>query len=214
MKPTIKPIITDTTRSKAIDWKAMHAQLKANQNALTQVCPPDPAEVQSILHKRAVSLAQKTNPSLGHVNNIQVLEFEMGSEHYAVASNFIQKVYLLNDLTFLPCVPPYVIGIINVRGQIISVIDLRKVFGLSDTGLTDLHQVILLHYESMEFGILTDKVIGMRMVDLSKLQTSMPTLVGARNAHLKGITTEQIVILDAEKLLADLSLVVNEQVDT
>lgn len=214
MKPIIKSVITDPTHTVAIDWDAIHAQLKDNKNALTQDYSQDPADIQSILHARAVLLAKETSPSHEPVDSIEVIEFEMGAEYYAVESSFIQEVYSLNDLTPLPCVPPYVVGIINIRGQIISVIDLRIVFGLVATGFTDFHQVILLSSEFMSFGILAEKVSGTRVVDLSKLQISMPTLTGSQNAYLKGITTEQIVILDAKKLLADLGLVVNEQVGT
>lgn len=170
--------------------------------------------INEILHQRAVALAEKITPMQKIENGLQVIEFELGGELYGIESHFMQKTYSLNDLTFLPCVPAFVMGIINVRGQIISVIDLRKILGLPDRGITDLKQVILLRSKSMEFAILADKVIGMRRIDLNHLQTSLATLNATQNSYLKGITLEQLVILDAEKLLSDVNLVVNEQVGT
>ena len=103
--------------------------------------------------------------------------------------------------------------IVNVRGEILSVIDLRKFFDLPEKGLTDLNKVIVLESGHMVFGILADAVIGARRIRLAGIQPSLPTLTGVREAYLKGVTPERTVILDAEKLLADEKILVQEQVN-
>lgn len=65
----------------------------------------------------------------------------------------------------------------------------------------------------MEFGILADAIIGARNIVVSELQTSLPTLTSIREEYLKGITKERTVILDAQKLLSDKSIVVHELVE-
>ena len=144
---------------------------------------------------------------------IQVVEFLLACEKYAVASEYVREIYPLKEFTPIPCTPPFVLGIINVRGQILSVIDIKKFFGLPEKGLTDLNKVIILHSESMEFGILADAIIGVRNIVVSELQTSLPTLTGIREEYLKGVAKERTVILDAEKLLSDKSIVVHELVE-
>jgi len=71
---------------------------------------------------------------------------------------FVREVYPLRDFTVLPGVPTYIFGIINVRGQILPVIDIKKFFNLPEKGLGDLNRVIILYNDQMEFGILSDVV--------------------------------------------------------
>jgi purine-binding chemotaxis protein CheW len=132
---------------------------------------------------------------------------------YGVESLYVREVYPLKELTPLPCTPPFVLGIINVRGQILSVVDLRQFFDLPAQRLTDLNKVIVLHDGTMAFGILADAILGVRVIPPDGVQPSLPTLTGIRAAYLKGVTGERLVILDAAKLLTDKALIVFEEVE-
>ena len=125
----------------------------------------------------------------------------------------VRETLPLKDLTPVPCTPPFVLGLIGVRGQIISVIDIRKFFDLPEKGLTDLNKVIIVHDEGMEFGILADAVLGVRTIPLAGLQPSLPTLTGVREEYLRGVTQERLVVLDGKKLLSDRRLVVHEEIE-
>jgi purine-binding chemotaxis protein CheW len=105
-----------------------------------------------------------------------------------------------------------VLGNVNVHGEIISVIDIKKFFDLPEKGLTDLNKIIVLHTGAMVFGILADVISGVRNIPLLEIQASLPTLTGIREEYLRGITAGRIVILDAAKLLLDEKVIVNEQV--
>ena len=140
------------------------------------------------------------------------VEFVLASERYAVESRFIREVEVLESLTPLPCTPAFVLGIVNLRGEILPVIDLKKFFDLPEKGLSDLNKIIVLQSGRMLFGILADAIIGMRHVLLANIHPSLPTLTGIRKNYLKGITPERMVILDAGNLLADESIVVQEEV--
>jgi len=126
---------------------------------------------------------------------------------------FRWKTLLHCQLTPLPGTPVFVLGIINIRGEILSVIDIKKFFELPDKGLTDLNKVIVLQSENMLFGILADTIVGARQIPLTAIQPSLPTLTGIREEYLKGVTAERTVVLDAEKLLADEKITVQEQVE-
>ena len=123
----------------------------------------------------------------------------------------MREVYPLNDLTPVPCTPPFVLGIINVRGQIISVIDLKKLFGLPEKGLGDFNKVIILKSDTMEFGVLADVIVGFRTMPLAGLQQIIPTLTGVREEYLLGVTEDRLIVLDAEKILSDEKIVINEE---
>ena len=106
------------------------------------------------------------------------------------------------------------LGIVNVRGQILSVIDIKKFFELPEKGLTNLSKLILLRADDMEFGILADVILGVRSVAADQIQPSLPTLTGIRESYLKGVTPDRVVILDGDKLLSDEKIVVREEIPT
>lgn len=159
------------------------------------------AHVRAVLKTRAKELARPVETEDGDVQPVEIVEFTLGQEHYAFPSSEVQEVFHLTEITPLPSVPPFVLGVTNVRGRILSVIDIRRLLDFGDTGLTNLNQAIILHSEGMELAVLADAVVGVYASDENKWQTTMPTLIGKREEYLKGVTAERVVVLDAEKLL-------------
>ncbi len=126
---------------------------------------------------------------------------------------FVREVYPLKAFTPLPCTPAFVLGIVNVRGQILSVIDLGKFFDLPTMVVGEPTKVIILRRGEMELGFLADALLGVQSIPRDQIQPGLPTLTGVRQAYLKGITPARLVVLDGGSILADKNLVVNEQVD-
>jgi purine-binding chemotaxis protein CheW len=104
-----------------------------------------------------------------------------------------------------------VLGLVNVRGRILSVVDIKKFFDMPDKGLSDLNKVIVINDERMEFGILADAIVGVRIVAVSELGPPLPTLTGIRAEFLQGITGERMVVLDTARILADKNIVVHQE---
>lgn len=144
--------------------------------------------------------------------SLEVVEFVLAHERYAIESRFIREVAVLESLTPLPCVPAFVLGIVNLRGEMLPIIDLKKFFELPDKGLGDLNKIIVLRSGEALFSVLADAIAGVRRVLLADVHPSPPALTGIRRDYLKGITAERLVVLDAEKLLSDKSIVVQEEV--
>jgi purine-binding chemotaxis protein CheW len=165
----------------------------------------------NLLNVRAQALAQELEN--GEVAEyIEVVVFLLAYETYGIDTDYVREVYPLKDLTPLPCTPSFVAGIVNVRGKVLSVIDLKQLFELPTQGLTDLNRVIIISDGIMEFGILADAIVGVRHIPLEEIQPSLPTLTGVREEYLNGITAERLVILDAAKLLTSSNIVVEEEV--
>ena len=140
---------TSRTRTGAItiDWETVHRRLEALKRVVDQEWVPGLDETKSILRARAEVLARPLVDDRAADEQIELVEFSLASETYAVESSFVREVYSLNDLTPLPCTPAFVLGIVNVRGEIVSVIDIKKFFDLPQKGLTDLHKAIILQSE-------------------------------------------------------------------
>jgi purine-binding chemotaxis protein CheW len=123
----------------------------------------------------------------------------------------VQAVFPLKELTPLPCTPPFVSGIVNVRGQVRSVVDLKRILELPETGATHQQTILILHSETMEFGILVDAVLGVRRLAADAGRLPAFTFTERRSEFLKGVTMEQVMILDGETLLSNPGLIVYEE---
>ena len=104
----------------------MRARLDAAQAAGEQAWAPGADETERILRERALALAAEPGETQTLAQSIEVVEFLLAHERYAVESAYVREVYPLENLTPLPCTPAFVLGIVNLRGEIVSVIDLRK----------------------------------------------------------------------------------------
>lgn len=197
---------------KPVDWGEVKQRLEAAQGAIERIFMPAAEDAQKTLQIRAQALARETVPAEAADAGIEVIEFLLAHERYAIASEYVREVYPLEELTTLPCTPAFVLGIINVRGEILSVIDIKKFFDLPEKGLTDLNKVIVLESADMRFGVVADVISGVRRIMRADIQSSLPTLTGIREDYLLGVTAERVVILDAGKLLNDEKLIVQEQV--
>jgi purine-binding chemotaxis protein CheW len=193
------------------DWQEINRRIQAAGKAIERVGAPDPAMVRGILRERARELARETEKAPAG-ESIEVVEFLLSYEKYGIEASYVRELAPLKELTPVPCTPAFVLGIGNVRGRIISVIDIKKFFDLPEKGLTDLNKLIILRLGQMEFGVLADVISGVRTVYVDELQAAPPTFTGPRLEYLRGITKERVAILDAVRLLSDKQIIVHEEV--
>jgi purine-binding chemotaxis protein CheW len=173
---------------------------------------PSGEEKTKILKERAKKLAASVKTEEVKEENLEVVEFLLSQERYGFESQYIREAYPLENFTPIPCTPAFVLGVINVRGQILSIIDMGRFFDLPQKGITENNRVIILRSDDMEFGILADEISGVRIIPVSEIQQSLPTLTGIRAEYLKGVTNDRVTILDAKKILTDKNLIVHQEV--
>ena len=165
-------------------------------------------EINNILKKRALALAEELEEEINSDDFLNIVEFMLGEEKYAISAEYTKQVSTLKDYTVLPCVPSYVIGITKLHEQIISVIDIRQFFGMQHT-VTNLDKLIILQSNEMSFGIIADSVIGMKTIQITSIQHSISTLDDARKKYFYGLSDEQTIILDGFKILSDKEILIN-----
>lgn len=170
-------------------------------------------EKNAILKARAQILAAEENDQESNKEYMDVLEFSLANERYAVETSYVREVYPLKDYTILPGLPAFVLGILNVRGQIISVIDLKKFFHLPAKGIGELNKVIIIHNERMEFGILADVIHGNQLIDSSTILDTLSNKSDIGSDYLKGVTMEHLIVLDVNKILNDKKIIINQETE-
>lgn len=196
-----------------VNWDEIKDRVNAMQGSIDQENTLSVEEKRSVLKARTQALAVEKKDETSRSGFIDVVVFGLASETYAIESSFIREVYPLNDFTTLPGTPSFVFGIINVRGQILSVIDLKKFFNLPEKGLGELNKVIIIHNERLEFGILADIIHGTQQVSIESIQTSLPNISGIGSEYLKGITAEHLIIIDTKKILEDERIIINQETE-
>lgn len=166
----------------------------------------------TILQERAQSIAGRKNMDNSTTEEIvSVVEFLLMPERYALEGNYVSEVFFLKEITTIPGTPPFVMGVINLRGRIVSVINLKSLFNLKDKGLTDLNKVIVLKSDEMEFGIASDSIVGNKSIEVNSLSSPPITLDHNGAQYIKGITPDGLILLDAIKLLTSNQIIIKQQ---
>jgi purine-binding chemotaxis protein CheW len=139
----------------------------------------------------------------------QVLTFVLGSETYGVDILRVQEIRGWSSVTKIPHAPPHVLGVLNLRGSIVPIVDMRMQFNLERAEYTAVTVIIVLSVQSRkgkrDFGVVVDGVSDVVNVDDSQVKPA-PEL-GAREAteHIRGlmpVADRMVVLLDIDKLIA------------
>ena len=198
------------TREPA-DWSEIHRRIDAIRAAIAAGGQLTAEEERHLLHTRAQALAHAPADESAAGEMLEVVEFGLGGESYAFPLAQVRAVSLLHALTPVPGTPHFVMGIINVRGEIRTVIDLQRFFARPAIGLTQLNRFLLIAHDDLQLGVLADIIRGVRRVPLADLQ---PAPADDRAAYVRGVTGDRLVVLDAATLLADPRLLVEDRDET
>lgn len=152
-----------------------------------------------LLERRAAALATPARASASAAL-LEAVVFRLGPETYALESAYVFAVFRLTELARVPGAPPPVHGVTLWNGELITVVDVRGVLGISATALNDLARVIVVGADRPAFGMLADLVEGIRRFPPEALHAA-GTAAGAATGYVTAMTTDAVLVLDAERLL-------------
>lgn len=168
------------------------------------------AQREKHLHDEVMELAKRVSEAVLETRPT-IVEFVVSGTTFAVMSQNVSEVHVLRDVTPVPCTPAWVVGIVNVRGQLVTVADLRKVLGLSVGRVLVFNKLVILQSDENKIGILVDDVLGARIVEDSGFV--VPIDEASPYTKFAGTTTSQgSIILDVQKIFASPEFVVEEEV--
>jgi purine-binding chemotaxis protein CheW len=168
------------------------------------------AQRDAIFARRAEALAAPGPDDCQEQETLEALVFALGRELYALPANQVHEVRSVGALTRLPGTPTFLAGLINVRGRIVPVVDLRPLLGMpTDSQSTS---VVLVAHRRGNIGLLVAGRPTVRPLSVAEL-TDPPAgpLSGIDPTCIRGITPGLVIVLDAERLLADPRLVIQHE---
>ncbi|HPM43481.1 MAG TPA: chemotaxis protein CheW, partial [Candidatus Omnitrophota bacterium] len=135
---------------------------------------------------------------------IRVLKFVLGGENYCVLITQVKEVIRVPDMTRIPMAPSFVKGVMNLRGEIVSVLDIREFFGLDESKKALDSRVVITDASGYTVGILVDAVRGTEDIEESAVQAPLATLKKELMAFTKGQLQwgdDIFTLLDLEQVL-------------
>jgi len=188
-------------------------QPKAQKTALIK-----PQDAQDILEERSRSLARlpETKAASGEV--LEVLTFHLGTEYIGIPTEWVHEIQPLNahHWSRVPCAPDFIVGIVNLRSRIYSIMDLTVFWGLPPHPLSEKAHLLLVRsnhltdHQEMELTLLTDDLDKVCRLRLDDLNPTPPTVSAKVQAHVQGVTSDMMMVLDLESLLSDQRIIVEE----
>ena len=137
---------------------------------------------------------------------VQWVTFHLDNEKYGIKVMQVQEVLRVSEIAPVPGAPHYVLGIINLRGNVVTVIDTRMRLGLPTSEVTDATRIVIIESAKHVVGILVDCVA--EVVDLRMSEVESPPNVGSDESarYIQGVASyddELLILVDLNKLLTD-----------
>ncbi|HEX4912096.1 MAG TPA: chemotaxis protein CheW [Permianibacter sp.] len=137
---------------------------------------------------------------------LQWVTFRLGNETYGINVMQVQEVLRYTDIAPVPGAPIYVLGIINLRGNVVTVIDTCQRFGLPPIEVTDNTRIVIIEADQQVIGILVDSVAEVVYLRSSEIE-SAPNVGNDESAKfIQGVANrngELLILVDLNKLLSD-----------
>lgn len=136
----------------------------------------------------------------------QRVTFSLDNETYGINVMQVQEILRYSDIAVVPGAPDYVLGIINLRGNVVTVIDTRTRFGLPPADVTDNTRIVIIEAEKQVIGILVDSVSEVVYLKKSEMESSPHVGTEESSQFIQGVCNREeglLILVDLNKLLSD-----------
>jgi purine-binding chemotaxis protein CheW len=209
-------------QKRTFDWDGVRGRIAAVGAALEEMAGADPDLVERIWAQRAAQLAKPPERE-EEGKQIDLALIQLGREVYGIEVQYVLEIRPAVRITRVPRVPEWVTGVANLRGRILSVLDLRRFFGLApaeareEDRVTPFLDLVVVETPAMEVALLTEDVLEVDLFPTSQVQGVAETIRGVSSEYVRGVIERgaeapMIVVLDLPALLADERLIIQEEV--
>src|SRR5262245_36987287 len=142
---------------------------------------------------------------------IQLVGFRLDNEDYAIAITKIQEIILMKPITRIPQVPDFIEGLINLRGSVIPIVNLRRRFGLPPRELDDETRTIVVNVHDKTVGCIVDAVTQVMRINRDQVQPPPLSVMSVSHQYISGLARLEdrlLIILDIDRLFDEQNLAI------
>jgi len=136
---------------------------------------------------------------------LQMVTFNIGGEEFGVEILTVQEIIRMMQITRVPKAPDFVEGVINLRGKVIPVIDLRKRFGMDSRGHDKNTRIVVVEINKMIVGFIVDSVSEVLRIPADTVEPPPPVVAGLDSEYISGVGKLEdrlLILLDLDRLLS------------
>lgn len=166
--------------------------------------PMTSADIQQNIERQTDGSGRTATAALANGVPNQLISFAIGNDQYGVDIMAVREIKGWTTITPLPSQPEFVRGVVNLRGVIVPIIDLRCRFGQGQTEATALHIMIIVEIASNWVGLLADRVLDIVPLDAVQVQPVPRVTATSRTEFLSGLVTIEgamIALIDLPNLI-------------
>lgn len=194
-------------------WKEIRRRIE--QLERTVEGPPAAEDLAALWHRRAVELAEAPDRDREAGELLTLVVLRLGADRYAVPITSVREILRVGRITPVSTAPSFVRGVINLRGVIVAVLDLRVFFGLEPGPVGPGSRVIVAEGDGMSVGLLVERVEEIIDLPASAVKPPLAPVKGIVEEYVAGIAAlggQMMVLIDLEKVLRNPRIIVDEAV--
>ncbi|MEG3872432.1 MULTISPECIES: chemotaxis protein CheW [unclassified Microcoleus] len=181
-------------------------------------CPQATPEEKAIFQSRANHLRRRNEGENDAATNMSLAVFVLNGEYFGIHLDLVREFTDINQVTPVPCTPDRIVGNINLRGEIVTLIDIRSVLNMSlnmSETANYLSKAIVVEVTDLVAGIVVDEILDIIYLNVSEIAAVPAALHSANREYLRGTAIygeKMMAILNLQKLLTKGGVVVDEEV--
>lgn len=144
----------------------------------------------------------------------QYVIFKLGNEEYGIAITDVREITEYKETTKLPNTPDFIDGVINLRGKIVPVINLKKRFNIKETSISENNRIIIVNIGDKQTGFIVDEASQVLTLDENDIEEPPELISGIHRKYIVGVgkvNNEIVILLDFVEILSeDEKLRINE----
>ena len=137
--------------------------------------------------------------------SVQLVVFTLGGEEYGVPIQYVREIIRKPEITHMPNAPEFILGVINLRGQIIPIISLHSRFSLGDVGSKET-KVVIVEFANLQVGMEVNEVSEVLTLDGDRITPAPAMATTIDSGFISGVgklNDRLLIILDVERILTD-----------
>ncbi len=207
----LKKLESSISENEATHFDRIRKPLAVTSGMAPAGSAESPERVQEILQARARALAKSVEKE-SQEKSVVVLVFRLADQRYAVPLVQVVEIQSLGQYAPVPGTPPFIMGVISVRGQIFTVVNLRVFFSVqADEESGQCESILIVEDSGGRMGLLVDEVLGISHYFPTEIHDVKLNLSTIKSEYISGTTSDSVAVLNLMELLADRKMLVEDE---